>query len=48
MTNFVQINYNIMAPRKFRYPIGIQTFSEIREGGYMYVDKTGYEEWVIA
>lgn len=23
------------------YPIGIQSFSEIREGGYVYVDKTG-------
>ncbi len=23
-----------------RYPIGIQTFSDIREGGYVYVDKT--------
>ena len=23
-----------------RYPVGIQTFSRIREGGYMYVDKT--------
>ncbi len=23
-----------------RYPIGIQTFSEIRNGGYLYVDKT--------
>lgn len=25
-----------------RYPIGIQTFSEIVKGGYQYVDKTGY------
>lgn len=25
-----------------KYPIGIQTFSEIREGGYVYVDKTEY------
>ena len=24
------------------YPIGIQSFSEIREGGYVYVDKTEY------
>lgn len=24
------------------YPIGIQSFSEIREGGYVYVDKTAY------
>jgi len=26
-----------------RYPVGIQTFEKIREGGYVYVDKT---EWV--
>lgn len=25
-----------------RYPIGIQTFETIREGDYLYVDKTGY------
>lgn len=25
-----------------KYPIGIQSFSVIREGGYVYVDKTGY------
>ena len=25
-----------------RYPIGIQTFSEIRKGGYLYIDKTEY------
>ena len=25
-----------------RYPIGIQTFSEIRRGDYLYVDKTEY------
>ena len=23
-----------------RYPVGIQTFSEIARGGYVYVDKT--------
>ena len=23
------------------YPIGIQSFGKIREGGYVYVDKTG-------
>ncbi len=28
-------------PRR-KLPIGIQTFREIREGGYYYVDKTGY------
>ncbi len=25
---------------KIKYPVGIQTFSEIREGGFLYVDKT--------
>lgn len=25
-----------------RYPIGIQTFRDVREGGYVYVDKTRY------
>ena len=25
---------------KRRYPVGIQTFSEIRKGGYVYIDKT--------
>ena len=25
-----------------KYPVGMQTFSDIREGGYMYVDKTKY------
>ena len=24
------------------YPVGIQTFRNIREGEYLYVDKTGY------
>ena len=23
-----------------KYPIGIQSFAEIRQGGYLYVDKT--------
>ena len=26
--------------RQRKYPIGIQTFSEIIRGGYVYVDKT--------
>ncbi len=30
-----------MAQQRF-YPIGIQTFSEIRKGNYLYVDKTEY------
>ncbi len=25
-----------------RYPVGIQTFSEIRENGYLYIDKTAF------
>ncbi len=25
-----------------RYPVGVQTFAEIREGGYIYVDKTSF------
>lgn len=31
-----------MEAGKVRYPIGIQTFSDIIEGGYLYVDKTAY------
>ncbi len=31
-----------MAEKTLRYPIGIQTFRDIVEGGYVYVDKTGY------
>lgn len=31
-----------MSTTRRRYPIGIQTFSEIRRGDYLYVDKTGY------
>ena len=30
-----------MAERR-KYPVGIQTFSEIRERNYLYVDKTQY------
>ena len=25
-----------------KYPVGMQTFSKIREGNYVYVDKTKY------
>lgn len=25
-----------------KYPVGMQTFSDIREGNYVYVDKTRY------
>ncbi|MDE6273391.1 MAG: ATP-binding protein [Muribaculaceae bacterium] len=28
--------------KEIKYPIGIQSFSEIREGGYLYVDKTAF------
>ena len=31
-----------MVEKGARYPIGIQTFRDIVEGGYIYVDKTGY------
>lgn len=31
-----------MLRRPLKYPIGIETFSEIREGGYVYVDKTQF------
>ena len=31
-----------MSTMRRRYPIGIQTFSVIREGNYLYVDKTEY------
>lgn len=27
-----------------KYPVGLETFAEIREGGYVYVDKTAYIE----
>lgn len=27
---------------KHRYPIGIQSFEEIRTKGYLYIDKTEY------
>lgn len=30
-----------------RYPVGMQTFSEIREGDFAYVDKTAYV-WKLA
>lgn len=33
--------------RRLRLPIGIQTFSEIRDGGYYYVDKTPYIERLV-
>ncbi len=33
-------NQKTSAMKKIKYPVGIQTFSEIREGGYLYVDKT--------
>ena len=28
------------------YPVGIQTFSNIREGNYLYVDKT-HTSWIF-
>ncbi|BBM05464.1 hypothetical protein HAALTHF_17330n [Vreelandella aquamarina] len=32
------------ATHRRKLPIGIQTFSDIREGGYYYVDKTPFIE----
>ena len=31
-----------MEKKRIKYPIGIQTFREIVEEGYLYIDKTGY------
>ena len=31
-----------MEAKRIRYPIGIQTFRNIIEGGYLYIDKTGF------
>ena len=31
-----------MEAKRIRYPIGIQTFRNIVEGGYLYIDKTGF------
>ena len=31
-----------MEEKRIRYPIGIQTFRNIIEGGYLYIDKTGF------
>ena len=30
-----------MEEKRIKYPIGIQTFRDIVEGGYLYIDKTG-------
>ena len=32
----------VMEAKRIRYPIGIQTFRNIIEGGYLYIDKTGF------
>ena len=31
-----------MEKKRIKYPIGVQTFKEIVEEGYLYIDKTGY------
>ncbi len=31
-----------MEAKRIRYPIGVQTFRDIVEGGYLYIDKTGF------
>ena len=35
-----------MDTQEVRYPLGIQTFKEIIEEGYCYVDKTAVE-WLV-
>ena len=40
--NFINFVENNESMKELRYPIGIQTFSEIIQKGYTYVDKTGY------
>lgn len=30
------------------YPIGIQTFEKLREGGFVYVDKTEYVQRIVS
>ena len=31
-----------MEEKRIRYPIGVQTFDKIIDGGYLYIDKTGF------
>ena len=31
-----------MENKEILYPIGVQTFEKVVQGGYLYVDKTGY------
>lgn len=33
---------NVMKENRIKYPIGLQSFEELRRGGYVYVDKTGF------
>ena len=35
-----------MLTRRRNYPVGIQTFSEIIQGGYVYIDKTDLMWWM--
>ncbi len=37
-----QAENNSSMKKLLKLPIGIQTFSDIRENGYVYVDKTEY------
>ena len=32
----------VMEEKRIKYPIGVQTFDKIIDGGYLYIDKTGY------
>lgn len=38
---------HIARSKPIRYPVGIHTFSELMEGGYMYVDKTAFVHKLI-
>lgn len=39
---FAKIHNMAQGLTKIKYPVGIQTFEKIREGGYIYVDKTDF------
>lgn len=36
-----------METKRIEYPVGVETFSEIRERGYIYIDKTAYIEELL-
>ena len=40
-TNIFVLSFILEPQQNMKYPIGIQSFDQIREDGYVYVDKTG-------